>query len=198
MRILQSLSGGVEPKLDVEGYFKKLESGAVHIDEGLRVCGGRIARAVYAVRSKRSIAHTGEVEPNEADLRFSFAGAQWLLAELLRVCGGLSMREAALLVNASVGNAVGIVDETSSKVLLLADVSVTDEIILRLHHDYPATVALHDVLDSLDRRKPETVKRLLRKLWNDKLVEGSPDAGYRLTDKGLRAAAAVLERVGGS
>jgi hypothetical protein len=195
LRILQWMeSGQYDKRLDVEGYFRRLDMQASTLDDGLRICGGRVARAMYAIRSKRNIAHTGDVAPNEGDLRFLFAAAQWLLAELLRVACSVNVDEAARMVAIGVPN-VGLVDGSSGKVLLLADVSVTDEILLRLHHDYPAYVPVADIYESLDRRKPETVRRLLHKLWADRDVEGSTSAGYRLTDKGLQRASSVIEKV---
>src|SRR5579883_1900241 len=80
LRMLQWLERGkYDKKLDVERQFQRLDSLPSNLDDGLRICAARVARAMYAIRSKRNIAHTGDISPNGADLGFLFAGAQWLL-----------------------------------------------------------------------------------------------------------------------
>src|SRR5438046_900285 len=60
VQILQHLEKGkYETKPDVDDFLKNFESRSSTLDDGLRLCGGRIARAIYTLRNKRNIAHKG-------------------------------------------------------------------------------------------------------------------------------------------
>jgi hypothetical protein len=53
---------------------------------------------MYALRSKRNIVHQAEIDPAVYDLRLLYAGAQWVLAELLALASGVKGDDAARLV----------------------------------------------------------------------------------------------------
>jgi len=85
VQILQFLEHGKydkNPKVD--DYLKNLESRSANIPDDLRITLARVARASYTLRSKRSIAHKGEVNPNIYDLQHLFSSSQWMLSELVR------------------------------------------------------------------------------------------------------------------
>ena len=73
VQILQHLETNTyEEHPNIEQYLKNVESRPSTLDDGLRICGARIARGMYALRSKRNILHKGNVDPNTYDLRFLF------------------------------------------------------------------------------------------------------------------------------
>src|SRR4051812_27273658 len=68
VQMLQLLeTGKFDSPPSVEGYLRPLESRACTLDDGLRVCASRIARALYTIRSKRNVVHKGEVDMNLID-----------------------------------------------------------------------------------------------------------------------------------
>src|SRR5438876_438975 len=68
VQILQHVETGKhDAQPDVDEYLRKLESRASVLDDGLRVCAARLARAMYTLRNKRNIAHKGKVDPNTYD-----------------------------------------------------------------------------------------------------------------------------------
>ena len=76
VQILQHLETGTyDAKPDVDGHLRGLDS-RTKLDDGLRICGGRIARALYAIRNKRNVVHKGSVDPNTYDLRMLLHGAE--------------------------------------------------------------------------------------------------------------------------
>tara|TARA_B100000678_G_C18065727_1_gene444529 strand:+ start:77 stop:514 length:438 start_codon:yes stop_codon:yes gene_type:complete len=83
-------SGEYQEKPDVEGFLTRRAENT-NLPEGLRVIAPRVARAIYALRSKRSIAHKNEIDPNEADLAHIHASASWIMSEMLRHVSGSSM-----------------------------------------------------------------------------------------------------------
>jgi hypothetical protein len=198
VQILQHLETGAhEQKPDVDEYLRKLETRATTLDDGLRICAARLARASYTLRNKRAIAHIGAVDPNAYDLRFLLHGSQWLIAELLRVASKVSMAEAGRLIEQVHEPVGGLIEDYCDRRLVLADLSTRDEVIVLLHRSYPQPVPLSDLLKSLDRRTPRAVKEWLRRLWKEKIADGDIKSGYRLTARGYDEAMRVIRETVG-
>ena len=85
VQCLQEMSGGQHSGApNVDEYLKNRVENLTTLPDGLRLCGSRIARSIYTMRNKRSIAHKGEIDPNRIDLEFTHHGAAWIMAELVR------------------------------------------------------------------------------------------------------------------
>lgn len=195
VQILQFLDSGrfdANPKVDE--YLRGLESRASTLDDGLRICASRIGRAMYALRSKRSIVHKGEVDPNKYDLRFLHSAAQWALAELVRTTTHGSMAEAGKLIEYVQIPIGGFVEDFGERRLVLHDMSVKEETLVLLHSHYPEIVPTVQIISSLDRRNDGTVRNTLRELWRDKLIEGGSKEGYKLTQRGFRDGIKIISR----
>ena len=195
VQLLQQLqTGSFERQPRVDEYLRALESGGGSLDDGLRMCGGRIARAMYALRNKRNISHKGRVDPNTADLRFLLAGAQWIVAELIRLTGALSMEEAGRLVEHVQIPIGGVVEDFGDRrIVVIRDLSTREELLVLLHSHYPDLVMGANLVSALDRRSPKTVRNSTSTLWQERLIEGSSKDGYRLTSPGVREAIRILE-----
>lgn len=178
------------PNVDV--YLReKVEN--TKLPDGLRICAARVARALYTLRNKRSIAHKNDVDPNTHDLHLIHQGAAWIVAELLRNATGVSMEEAGSLVqlvHAPVGT---LVEEIEGTRLVHADVSIRVEILIILHSHYPDFVPTATIVRDLSRRKEQTVRSRLRELFAQKLAHGNSATGYKLTAAGYAAAVAHIE-----
>ena len=195
VQILQFLdSASYQRRPDVDGFLCRIESRPSPMQDGLRICGSRIARAMYALRSKRNVAHKGEVDPNTFDLQFLHHGAQWIVAELLRIISGVSMEEAGKLVQMVQVPAGGLVEDFGDRKLVVEEMTAAEEVLVLLHSDYPASVPVLTIVFSMDRLAKGTVQNTLRRLWADKLVEGNAKTGYRLTKRGFTEAIEVVKR----
>lgn len=196
VQVLQQMSTGQFDAAPSVDYYldKKVEQ--TSLPDGLRICGARIARAMYTLRNKRNVAHKNEVDPNTHDLAFAHQSAAWILAEILRNASGISMEEAGTLIaliQAPVGT---LIEEIGDTRLVHADVPVKDEVLLLLHSHYPDPLSVKDALASLRRRDPSGVRRALRDLDSRKLAHGDTKVGYRLTAPGHRAAVALIQTLG--
>lgn len=193
---LQQIAGGKhDAKPNVDSYLNTRVENEAALPDGLRFCGGRIARSMYTLRNKRSIAHKGEVDPNTYDLAFVHQGAAWIMAEMIRCASGITMEEAGALielVQAPVGTLVEEIDGTR---LVHADVSARAEILILLHSHYPDRVAVADILKTMSRRSAASVRSRLSKLRTDKLIFGNAKTGYRPTQPGYATAVAEIERL---
>ena len=193
VQILQHLAtGNHDTRPNVDAFLRDADNKAHGVDDGLRVCAARVGRSMYSLRNKRSIAHKGEVDPNTYDLSFLLAGAQWILAELLRQMNGISMVEAGRLVDQVQAPVGGMVEDFGKRRLVHGDLTMREEVVVLLHSHYPDTVAVADIVGSLDRRSPGGVRNKLRQLWSEKLLKGTAKTGYRLTRRGLEEAVLTI------
>ncbi len=187
VQVLQHLDTGTHSKKpDVDEYLRTFESKAAKLSDGLKIVAARVGRSMYTMRNKRNIAHKGEVDPNRFDLEYVVGGARWVLAELIRTVSGLPMQEAGALVERVTAPVGGLVQDFGTRKLVLAKMSIPDELLVVLHSHHPTPVTLADLRASMDRRSPRRVQEASRKLWTAKEIEGSAEAGYRLTRRTSR------------
>lgn len=187
---LQALenAGKYEKQPKVDSYLKGIDSRTSTLPDGLRICATRLARAMYALRSKRNIVHKAEINPAVYDLRLLYAGAQWVLAELLALASGVNGDEAARLV-AEVQLPVGeLVEAIDGRKIVHADLTVVDETLVLLMTEYPEPITVAELTKSMDRRNPGSVRATVSTLWKKKLVHRGAGKTIVLTETGLRAA----------
>jgi hypothetical protein len=195
VQALQCISSGrYESAPKVDDYLRSVESTASNLDEGLRICVSRIARAMYTLRNKRNIAHKGLVDVNVYDLQFLHGAAQWILAELLRTAAGVSMQDAGRLIEQVQSPIHAIVEDFDSRRLVLRDLNVRKEILVLLHSYYPDAVPVATIVSSLNRRSAKTVRNVLPELWRGKSIEGDTELGYKLTQRGFDESQAIVAR----
>ncbi|HKA16613.1 MAG TPA: hypothetical protein VKH41_16445 [Myxococcota bacterium] len=193
VQALQHLHGGTfDAHPDVDAVLRNADN--LKVDDGLRICAARLARGMYSLRSKRNIAHKGPVDPNVYDLRLLFAGAQWVMAELIRLCSAVPMAEAGRLVDLVQAPVTALVEVHDQGRLVLADVPARDEILVLLHSCYPESMPRAAIAQALERRAAKTVSKAIRELWTKKsMTEGA--AGCRLTQRGHSEAEIVVARL---
>lgn len=193
VQVLQYLEHGTyDEKPSVDAFLRSIESRPSPLDDGLRVCAARVARSMYTLRNKRSIAHKGELDPNEYDLQYLHHAAQWIVTEILRAVSDLSMEEAAKLVQQVQTPIWGLVEDFGVRKLVLADLPATKEILILLHSSYPEPLTKQQLVDSADRKAEKTITGAIRALWRERLIEGESVTGYKLTLLGLREAIKVI------
>ena len=191
VRILQFLeSGKTDAHPNVDEYLRNVESKTA-LDEGLRLCAARVARSMYTLRNKRTIAHSGALDPNQYDLAYLYHSAQWILSELIRQCTGVSMADAGLLVQYIEAPITLLVEDFGSFQTVLSSATIEEEILALLRHSYPNALTAAAVKSSMRRRNTGSVGNSLRQLWEKRFVEKVGN-GYKLTTTGVSAAEALL------
>lgn len=192
VQVLEYLhAGSYSQKPDVDRVLREAESWAA-LDEGIRICAARVARAMYTLRSKRSIAHKGSVDPNPFDLQLLFGGGQWILSELVRQASGKTKEEAGRIVAAIQAPIGGLIDDFDGKKVVLAELAARDEVLVLMQAEYPNAVKVASLVASMSRRSPSTVRSALSGLWKARLVEKVGGGGYLITSAGLRAAGDIV------
>jgi hypothetical protein len=194
VQCLQHISTGKhDVKPDVDVYLAQRIENVTQLPEGLRICGARIARSVYALRNKRSIAHKNEIDPNTIDLAFVNHGAAWIMAELFRMASGLTMQEAGELIDLVQSPVGTLVEEIDGTHLVHADLSIEGEILVLLHSQYPNRVQVKNIEDSLKARSAKSVRNRLSEMKVKKQIHGDAASGYRLTTAGHANAVAEIK-----
>lgn len=189
VQVLQHLErGSYDSPPNVEQYLKGLESRPSTLGDGLRICACRVARAMYSLRSKRSIVHKGVVDPNQYDLNFLYAGAQWIMAELIATVTGVTMNEAGRLVEQVQVPVTGLVEVLHGKRVVHGVLTMREETLALLLSYYPDPVQPREIVASLERRSAGSVRNTLAQMWKEKTLHRIDGSGYVLTNRGLREA----------
>jgi hypothetical protein len=193
VQVLQFLGQGqYDDKPNVDDYLSKKADHEGAIPEGLRICGARLARAIYALRNKRNIAHKNAIDPNRYDLALAHQGASWIMAELLRNATAISMHEAGALIELIQTPVGTLVEEIDGTRIVHADTSVKGEILILLHSHFPERAPQSSILSALSARSSGSVRNRLGEMRTAKLIHGDNKTGYRLTQSGYQAALAEI------
>jgi len=190
--------GSFDSNPSVDEELRLAEVNLPGVDDGLRICAARVARAMYTLRNKRNIAHKGAVDPNVYDLRFLLAGAQWIMAELVRSASGLTMEEAGALIEGLSAPAGSMVEDFGGRRLVHGKLSVREEVLVLMHSFHPEPLTPAQISAHLDRRSPRTIRAVIREEWLNKLFQGDSTLGYRLTSHGVKEAVEVMLRAANS
>ena len=195
VQCLQEMANGQHSGApNVDDYLKNRVEHDLALPDGLRLCGSRIARSLYTMRNKRNIAHKGEIDPNKIDLEFTYHGAMWIMAELVRCATGTSMEEAGALirlVSAPVGT---LVEEIDGVRLVHAKVSTRVEILLLLHSQHPDGATSAQLVEWVGKSAAATRARL-SELRKERLVAGSSKKQFKLTSAGYAMAVREIQRI---
>jgi hypothetical protein len=202
VQILQYLSEGSYSKSfktgEVEDFLKNAESRPIKLLPDLRINVTRIARGMYSLRSKRSIVHKGTVDPNICDLRYLYSSAQWVLSEIIRNLFSTDMNTAGQLVEFIQIPVLLLVEDFSGfskRRLVLASGTAEEEMLTLLLSYYPDPISTSQIYKDMNRRHKSTVANTRTSLYNDKLIEGGPKLGYKLTFIGYRSATEIARKM---
>lgn len=196
VQVLQYLENSTyDAKPQVDDYLRNLESRPSPLSDDLRICCSRIARSSYSLRSKRNIAHKGDVDPNTYDLQYTYAATQWMLSEIVRQVINTDMAAAGRIIEFIQIPVPSIVERFGNRKLVYGNLTIEMELIVLLHSYYPDYISLKVIQESMDRKSKSGISNALSKLWNAKIIhkEGS---NYVLTQQGFKKAFEILSNIG--
>ena len=116
MRILEYVTkGNYSPfgeNVSLDALAKELE----HLPKSkfpnsIRIHIPRVLRAIYDIRSKRGVAHIGELRPNLMDATFAVSACDWITAEFIRLYHTDDSNEAQKTIDSIVERKVSIIEE---------------------------------------------------------------------------------------
>lgn len=157
------------------------------IPDDSRLAIGRIARAMYCLRNKRSIAHKNALDPNLVDLTVVLQCAKWILAELVRLATNSPSQQAKDIIEDLQRPLLPLVEEVLGKqVVLDPNLTTKQEVLIILLHNYGSgPISRKELGKATDRRSSSAVSDALTALKKQRLVESTNSDGIILTRLGL-------------
>lgn len=197
VQIMQYLENGRHDKQPaIDSYLKNIESKSTTLPDSLKLVVSRVARSVYSLRSKRGIAHKGEVDPNMMDLKYIFAGCQWILAELIRMFSTEAPDEAGKLIEyINITPSLVIEDFGEFRTVLKCKLKPTDELLTLLRYYYPNYVSVDQIYKDMKRKTKKTVGGAIGALYKNIWIDGSKSDGYKLTTSGYEEASSLVREI---
>lgn len=197
VQILQYLHSGSYSQTfksgEIEDFLKNTEARAVNLPQDLKIVLTRTARGMYSLRSKRGITHKGVINPNIYDLRYLYSAAQWVLCEITRYVLSTDIDTAGKIVEFIQVPASPLVEDFGDKRLVLRVGTAREELLTLLLHYYPVPVLVTQLHKDMNRLARSTVSNAITSAYNQRLIEGNRNAGYKLTALGYRHAIELVK-----
>ncbi|MBC7129301.1 MAG: hypothetical protein H5T45_06195 [Thermoplasmatales archaeon] len=136
--------------------------------DSIRIHVPRILKSIYDIRSKRGVAHVGELNPNLMDATYVVSSCDWIMAEFVRLYYSNDATEAQKIINSIVERKVPIIEEFGEDIKILnPDLSVSDKILLILYKRHPNYVLTSDLKKWIKTKSPAHITTVLRWLDNE-------------------------------
>lgn len=140
-------------------------------DDSLRLHIPRALKAIYGIRSKRGVGHTGEIDANLMDATLVMAVCDWVMAELVRLYHDCSADEAQDIVDRLVKRSVPIIYDRDGIKTLLKQTSYEDAALLFLQCEGEKDVSIGDLCKWVGYTNVTIFrKKFLRKLHAEKKI----------------------------
>lgn len=146
----------------------------------------RVAESIYTIRSKKDVAHVKTIDPNFIDASYCVSGCDWMISEIVSLLFKANPDEANELINSILKKKIPTVEEfeDGSIVILLKDLSVSQQIMLSLYHYYPRRISNVE-LSKYVKSNLSYVNRLLMALENRRFIHQTQE-GFKLTKLGIK------------
>lgn len=150
---------------------KKLENAPSTQSDSARLTIPRILVGLYDVRNRRGVGHVGgEVNANHMDATFLLHSCQWIMAELVRMFHDTDVKAATAIVDAMVDRTLPMIWQVGDvRRLLEKGLSDRDSVLLLLYSE--AHGATDGRLANDLEKRPENLRRVLRKLHDERFIE---------------------------
>ena len=158
--------------------------------QSVRVHIPRVLVSIYEIRNGRGVGHLGgDVNPNLADSTFIASGADWVMAELIRVYYGCSLNQAQGIVDGLVRRKVLVVhDYGDVKRVLNPKTKFLDQVLILLAASDQGALSEAELVDWTEHSNPTIFKRdVLGRLHKSRHVEWR-NGTCRISPTGLRRA----------
>jgi hypothetical protein len=144
------------------------------VNDSYRVHIPRVLNAIYDVRNKRGVGHLkGDVDPNLQDSTLLVSSADWILAELFRICFTTSHEEAKRIVDGLVQRPLPLVHEVNGvRRVLLPSLSQRDHVLALLASAEKGAMTFAELVASCEPKNTTDFRnRVLRTLHTERLIE---------------------------
>jgi hypothetical protein len=175
-------------QLDTEGLIRRLAALPTgQAPDSVRLHIPRTLRVIYDIRNKRDAAHLGDgIDPNLQDSTIVSAASDWVLAEFVRIAGGISPDEAYRLVKGITIRRVPAVEDISGFLKTLRpSLGPSDRVLLLLYHCADSGSTDGELAKWLKPSQRQNLSRTLKDLEHEKDLIALAHGKYRITRRGI-------------
>jgi hypothetical protein len=176
-------------QLNTEGLIKKLAAlPGVSAPDSVRLHIPRTLRVIYDIRNNRDAAHLGDgIDPNLQDSTMVAAALDWVLAEFVRIAGGITPDEAYKLVKEITIRRVPAVEDINGVLKTLRpSLGPGDRILLLLYHCADNGATNTELTSWLKPSQRPNVTRTLNDLEHEKDLIVLSNGRYKITRRGIQ------------
>jgi hypothetical protein len=190
-RMLQHFAGltatPIGRQLNTDGIINALQSLPTSFPDAIRIHIPRTLRVVYDIRNKRDAAHLADgIDPNLQDASFVFACLDWVLAEFVRLAGGISPQAAHNLIKAITVNAIPAIEDFNGFLKTLnPKLKVSEIVLLLLYHQGTNGATYVQLSDWVKPSQRANLKSTLLRMEHDKDFITHVSNEYYITRRGI-------------
>lgn len=147
------------------------------LPRSFRILIPRMLPALYEVRNNRGVGHVGgDVDPNHMDSTLVLSMTSWIMGEIVRVLHSVALEEAQAIVSelsAHQAPAVWVSEQTRR--VLDPSLKLGEQVLLLIGSlERPAT--LNEICSWVETSKPAYIKRLLKTMHKNRIIEFTEQA----------------------
>jgi len=191
-RMLQHAAGltitPIGVQLDTENIIRTLAGlPASGYPDSVRIHIPRTLRVIYDIRNKRDAAHLADgIDPNLQDSTLVSASMDWVLAEFVRISGGLPADKAFALVKAITIRKIPAVEPFGDFLKTLRpSLGPSDRILLLLYHCADSGATADELSSWLKPSQRAKLNRTLGQLEHEKDFIVFTGGKYQITRRGI-------------
>ena len=156
---------------NIDHLVRAFEQHPRTFDDSLRLHIPRAIRAVYGIRSKRGVGHTGDIDANLMDATYVVSVCDWILAELVRLYHGCAPEEAQRIVDGLVKRSVPLIYDKDGIKTVLREMDYDAAVLLFLQYEGDKDVPVGSLRKWVAHPNVTNFKNtILKKLHKDKMI----------------------------
>jgi len=172
-----------------DGVLKQYEQATG--DESYRLLIPRALKAIFNIRNKRGVGHIGGVSANEMDATYILYTVKWVLAEIVRLASGASIKDTQVAVDEIVERTFSIIWKHGDVTRILdTALAARDQVLILLYDASPRTET--ELRESTEYSNSTKFRAILRELHQKRLIFYQPDGPCLITPKGILEAERLL------
>lgn len=176
-------------QLDTQGLIRRLENISTgQSQESVRLHIPRTLRVIYDIRTKRDAVHLADgIDPNLQDSTLVSGAADWVLAEFVRIAGGVTPDEAFRLVKSIMVRRIPAVEDFDGFLKTLRpSLGPGDRVLLVLYHRADSGASADELTTFLKPAQRPNLHRTLNSLEHDKDLIVTLQGKYKITRRGIQ------------
>lgn len=160
-------------------------------NESYRILIPRTLKAVYNIRNKRGVAHTGQVSPNEMDATLILYTVKWVLAEFIRLASGVDAADAQDEISQIIERRIPVLWKHGEVARILRPgIHARKQVLIHLYDNSPQSA--DDLRSHIEYKHKGKFRAILSDLHKQRLIEFGKDGLCVITPTGQAQAEQII------